>query len=385
MFSSLDFDVRPGNGLGMFDIGSSLWTVLETLRGLQHVFPQVDIKYDPDVSTTSPIIVHIRPHLDLLFSGRMQRLHTICVRELRDPNPPITLRYKDTILSSKEEALQRLGVSRSFGPTYSGEDLRYPGISFSFNGDNMADTLKAAKMEDRTQEVKKVTITQRNDQEAIEEVRECRIMNGDIARAVAKVHEGVTLHFYPSSSSPAQIRLNETTAQDLILALGPPSRVHYKEDERMMIHASSSNSTNSEAGYFHNYFQHGIDFFISSSSHIVKKILLHTNVVGSPLFQRYKRCCWEIEGAPEDDEDGNVPYRWLVFMLDTPPRKRFYDRFETISHFLSPNEPPPSMVLNRTDDDNLITLPNAATRLYGYDGIVLEVSESSQVLAVMLV
>jgi len=26
---------------------------------------------------------------------------------------------------------------------------------------------------------------------------------------------------------------------------------------------------------------------------------------GSPLFQRYKRCNWELEGKPEDDEDGH--------------------------------------------------------------------------------
>ena len=72
---------------------------------------------------------------------------------------------------------------------------------------------------------------------------------------------------------------------------------------------------------FYNYFDHGIDFLISDSTHIVKKIVLHTNIVsvaalttqllpitprkpGTPLFQRYKRCSWEIEGSPEDDEDG---------------------------------------------------------------------------------
>lgn len=48
-------------------------------------------------------------------------------------------------------------------------------------------------------------------------------------------------------------------------------------------------------------------------------------------------------------------------LVDTPPRKRFYDRFETISHFLSPKETPPSMVLNRTDDEDGLQLPNATT------------------------
>jgi len=191
---------------------------------------------------------------------------------------------------------------------------------------------------------------------------------------VARVHEGVTLYFYPSGSQPMHVRLDETTAQDIMLALGHPPRTHYKEDERMTIHASTSEGEETEAGYFYNYFQHGIDFFISSSTHVVKKIILHTNVPGSPLFQRYKRCCWEIEGKPEDDED------------DTPPRKRFHDRFETIKHFLNgPSEPAPSMILNRTDDEDQLTLKNAATRLFGYDGIILEASETSQVLSVTLV
>lgn len=331
----------------------------------------MDIKYDPDTATTSPVVVHIRPHLDLLFSGRHQRLHTICLRKLRDQNPPVILRYKSTVLSSPEIAFNRVGVSRNFGPTYSGEDLRYPGLCFSFNDDGIADL---AQTEGRGQEVKRVIITQRDEQDVIDvEMSECPPMNGDIARAVARVHEGVTIHFYPSGTPPLNIKLNQTTAQEAVLALGHPPRVHYKEDERMTIHANTSEGEETEAGYFYNYFQHGFDLFISSSTHVVKKVIFHTNVPGSPLFQRYKRCCWEIEGKPEDDED------------DTPPRKRFYDRFETISHFLSPNEATPSMVLNRTDDEDHITLPNAASHLYGYDGIILEASESSQVLCVMLV
>ena len=90
--------------------GASLWNVLELLRGLQHLFPQVDVQFDPDASSPTPIILHLRPHLDLLFSGKHQRLRTISLRKLRDPNPPVTLRYKDTILSSTEEVLRRVGV-----------------------------------------------------------------------------------------------------------------------------------------------------------------------------------------------------------------------------------------------------------------------------------
>lgn len=60
------------------------------------------------------------------------------------------------------------------------------------------------------------------------------------------------------------------------------------------------------------------------------------------------------------------------------------------------------MILNRTDDEDQLTLINAATRrkhhitrgereltipltVFGYDGIILEASETSQVLSVTLV
>lgn len=35
------------------------------------------------------------------------------------------------------------------------------------------------------------------------------------------------------------IQLRQTTAQDLLLDLGPPLRVHHKEDDRMKIHAGA--------------------------------------------------------------------------------------------------------------------------------------------------
>lgn len=174
-----------------------MWAVLDLLRNLQHAFPQVDIKYDPDASSVTPIILHLRPHLDLLFSGKHQRLHTICLRKLRDPNPPVTLRYKDVVLSSSEEILRRVIVSRTFGPTYPGDDLRYPGLWFSFEEDGIGEGLKGAQLEDRMQEVKRVLISQKGndgkDQDALDELAESSIMAGDIRQAVVKASTVVSL------------------------------------------------------------------------------------------------------------------------------------------------------------------------------------------------
>ncbi|KIJ70052.1 hypothetical protein HYDPIDRAFT_77123 [Hydnomerulius pinastri MD-312] len=377
MFSTLDLDIRPGSGIMMFELGSSLWSVITMLRGLQHLFPQVEVKFDPENASTTPVILHLRPHFDLLFSAYHQRLHTICLRKFRDPHPPITLRYKDSVICSGEEPLVKVQISRTFGPTYPGDELRYPGVWFSFDDDAIGEGLKGSSphsnSDNRSKEVKRIIVTQKEAQDgerdALDEVALCPVMYGDISRAVVKIGNGVLLHFHGPSSPSLHIRLGETTAQDLNIDLGPPSKVHYKEDERMAIHSPNPQM---EEDNFYNYFHHGIDFLISGQTHTVRKIVLHSNVPGSPLFQRYKRCPWELEGKPEDDED------------DSPPSMRFTDKFEAISHFLSPRDPPPSMVLDRTEYEDTITLPSPTSRLYGYSGVILEVNEASQVVAVML-
>jgi hypothetical protein len=176
--------------------------VLDRLRTYRHLFPTVDIKFDPDSPVTTPVLVHVRPHLDLLFSGYQQRLHTICIRRLRDElHPPLTLRYKETVLSSDREVFRRLSVNRTFGPTYAGEELRYPGIWFAFDDDGRSEprpignrNAQATSGKDRDQEVKTIVVCEKHfdgkNGDALDEVRECDIMQGDVARAVIKVWAG---------------------------------------------------------------------------------------------------------------------------------------------------------------------------------------------------
>ena len=169
-------------------IGASLWSVLDLLRAHKHSFPQVDVQYDPDASTT-PVILHIKPHFDLLFSATHQRLHTIAVRRLRDPNPPLTLTYKGNALSSPGKDLRRVNVNLAFGPTYPGEDLRYPGVRFCFDDEGLRD--KAKEHEDRSQEVVRLLITQTDPSggeiDALSEVAVSPIVYGELAEAIAKV------------------------------------------------------------------------------------------------------------------------------------------------------------------------------------------------------
>jgi Uncharacterised protein family (UPF0183) len=237
----LQLDLRPGDGLGPFRIGehqslivhstdiilgSSLWSILALVRQPQSktLFPSVNIIYDTVSPSTSIIIVHLHPYIDLLFTGNGQRLHTIVVRRLRhglpaSPKPAVysigssgtsasslsnrsrvgvggsalTLKYKHTIVSSPDEVLRKFGVMKSFGPTYEGDLMKYPGISFSiFDEDGASSTAALMRAtvglsvdESKRSEVKKIVISQKTQEggevDAFDEVLECPVMDGDLS------------------------------------------------------------------------------------------------------------------------------------------------------------------------------------------------------------
>lgn len=226
MVATFDVDLRPGRGLGMFEIGisfdcavktygwiklrsvgTSLWTIIDILRHNTTLFPRIEIKYDAaSESALSPILLHINPHLDLLFTGQHQRLRTIALRRLTEPSPPVTLTYKDVVLlaGSDSETIRRSDISKHFGPTYPGESLHYPGVSFLFDDDGLggiaghnndmvvgAIRVGSPGREDRQREVKRIVVSQiggdGTEADVLDEVTECESMVGDIRQAIVKV------------------------------------------------------------------------------------------------------------------------------------------------------------------------------------------------------
>ncbi|KAI8990945.1 hypothetical protein BDF20DRAFT_841796 [Mycotypha africana] len=152
------------------------------------------------------------------------------------------------------------------------------------------------------------------------------------------------------------VDLNQTSVQDILVDLGKPSKIFYKEEDKMKIHSvknmndtmntstadkatannrnsngskndtimddnninqlensSSNNGNNNDVNntssssnsisddnqsyhtdYFLNYFHFGIDILIDGGSHVCKKIVLHGNIPGHYDFQRYKRCPFQL-------------------------------------------------------------------------------------------
>ncbi|CAE6443513.1 unnamed protein product [Rhizoctonia solani] len=438
MVSTLDLDLRPGSGIGPFELGASLFDVLDFLRRPSPpMFPSISVKYDAASPALSPIILHLRPYLDLVFSRKTQRLQTISL-SLHLNNQihiPLVLNYKNEVLSGPDVVPRRTAVQRMMGPTYKDERMKYPGVWFSFEDDASGATGVINSTEGNA-EIKRVVVTQRQEQnepekeetEELDGLIPNSTMYGDIKKAVIKIHDGIYLYFFTPESEdpPIHIRLGVTTVEDLTCDLGPPVLTHYKEDDRMSIHATAQDD---EESYFYNYFQHGLDFLISGKTHRVRKIIVHSNVPGSPLFQRYKRCPWEFSLSSQDTaptpashtiEPGTTP---PTAELDAPAAKAggkkkkkkaegerprtsfevydntpnnsqetvaFYDTFDILKQKLgqgSRHSAQASMQLERTADlphNELLTLSSSTTQLYAFDGVFCEASEVGDVLCVGL-
>ncbi|VDN97277.1 unnamed protein product [Rodentolepis nana] len=76
------------------------------------------------------------------------------------------------------------------------------------------------------------------------------------------------------------------TSQDVLSALGSPSRVFYKTEDKMSIHLPQTyrQSRQTRCDYFYNYFTLGLDVLFDSRTHRAISFILHTNQPGEYTF-----------------------------------------------------------------------------------------------------
>lgn len=157
-----------------------------------------------------------------------------------------------------------------------------------------------------------------------------------------------------------EILLGDST-QDVATALGAPSRVFYKSEDKMRIHSPHAHRrvTQRRSDYFLNYFTLGIDILFDARSHLAKKFVLHTNYPGHYNFNMYQRC---------------------EFYLPLGDLKvTAYSRWEDLCKQLTPSEKP--VVLNRASSTNT-TNPFGSTFCYGYQDIIFEVMPNNYIASV---
>ena len=280
-----------------------------------------------------------------------------------------------------------------------------------------------------------------------------RIRDGDVDEVeIVKVMADRRVEISQRSHATFKLVLNETTPQDLVSQLGPPDAIYRKYDRKLSIHKHRSSSrsdhppfysgspplmddysdtdrssTNTATDYsspeedtahnrsvytstecFYNYFNHGFDVFVSfpkepkgtsggeeesmsnAGQLVATKLILHGNVPGSYMFNRYRRSRWKLCPHLPSMHDGlgsETPFREVSKNLQPLWDNTYIDDAEKKA-MMTP------MVLNRDWGDSptssfefadLKTSTDEAamndrtdpqlgtTRLFGYPGLLFEV------------
>ena len=101
--------------------------------------------------------------------------------------------------------------------------------------------------------------------------------------------------------------------QDVLSALGSPSKIFYKDEDKMRIHSIKKTMlTRKQSDFFCNYFSLGVDILCDARTSRVKKFILHTNFPGHYNFDIYARCPFSIrmtrggEGQSEEERTLNI-------------------------------------------------------------------------------
>ncbi|CAH8611301.1 unnamed protein product [Schistosoma bovis] len=174
------------------------------------------------------------------------------------------------------------------------------------------------------------------------------------------------------------------SVQDVLSALGSPSRVFYKTEDKMKIHLPQSHRLVQprKSDYFFNYFPLGLDILFDAQTHEVMKFVLHTNQPGEYTFNTYYRCLFEIpipivksskeNTNTEIDETDNVlnETKYLV----TP----FSKWSDVRQHLISSMDTEPVVIYRESKPQQN---PFGPTHAYGYQDIIFEIIPTSECIA----
>ncbi|GAA5825424.1 hypothetical protein JCM11251_006977 [Rhodosporidiobolus azoricus] len=367
-------DLVPGYSLGPFHLGSMLFNVLNHLRTYRSAYPNAKIAWDDENPSTGPLhLILSSPPLHLLFSPLTQRLSRIEVASTTShPSPGQWVTYRGRPLQregdDEEEDTVKV-VRRAMGPTYGSskvegdeatgggreEMLSYPGVAFGVLSGPSGSTLS------------RIVLTPLPSPANIPVDRAWlhpilppspSSAAGDLALAeiyldAANLPTRALLHFHGSSDednspAPFELRISETTSEDILSELGGAIRTFWKEDDRMSIHTASlgggvspaSSYGNGAAGpaddpslspnpYFLSFPHLGLTLLLTSSPtprplvpssrfstlippHTLLKIILHSNLPGESNFGRTARAVWVFkrEGGEGGGSLGGVEDGW---------------------------------------------------------------------------
>jgi len=315
MVAGTPWAVEPAQRVGAFVLGMGVNEALSivqkmgSLDAAEFSFDEQRL-FDTDLSLRMPSL-----GLQLCFDGFQQdlRVISVCIQASaaqRDGGqdlvvvPPLVYGNR-TFAGGGQSALALRDVYKMFGPTWIGDFrfanvatgdhaayfLRYPGLAFEFPlPEDLVEALAARSehpmelpghappLASRMWIYAQDSPSFETPFSAVPDMPEIVV----IRPSVGVVLRGRELRF---GAMP----------QDVFSDFGPPEQVCVKDVDSLRIHSASSlPSRFSGPDYYYNYFHLGLDVLFDGRTHLVKKIILHTNPPTHELFSRYSRCFFEL-------------------------------------------------------------------------------------------
>uniref|UniRef100_A0A671RX84 UPF0183 protein C16orf70 n=1 Tax=Sinocyclocheilus anshuiensis TaxID=1608454 RepID=A0A671RX84_9TELE len=402
----LDLEVVPERSLGNeqweFALGMPLAQAISILQKHCRIIKNVQVLYSEQMPLSHDLILNLtQDGIKLLFDACNQRLKVIEVYDLSK----VKLKYCGVHFNSQAIAPTIEQIDQSFGATHPGVynaaeqlfHLNFRGLSFSFQLDSWSEAPKyepnfahglASLQIPHGATVKRMYIYSGNNlQETKAPVMPLACYLGNVyAESVEVLRDGagplglklrlLTAGCGPGVLADTKVRAVERniyfgdSCQDVLSALGSPHKVFYKSEDKMKIHSPSPHKQVPSKcnDYFFNYYILGVDILFDSTTHLVKKFVLHTNFPGHYNFNIYHRCDFKIPLIIKKESTN------YVF--------NFCTQWDQIQELLGhPMEKP--VVLHRSSSANN-TNPFGSTFCFGLQRMIFEVMQNNHIASVTL-
>ncbi|XP_071957563.1 phagosome assembly factor 1-like [Antedon mediterranea] len=408
----LDLEVGPGRSLGSeqweFTLGMPLMQAITILRRQCRIVKEVNVLYcDQDPLSLDLVLNLPQDGIKLRFDSRVQRLKIIEVCDLSK----VKLKYCGNHFSSSSVQPTIEKVYATFGATHPGIydptnslfTINFRGLSFHFpvpqqikfetSAIHGLSSLPIPK--NGSIHVSKIFIFSGStwNEARPPPLPPCSFYGNTFCENVTAVVEngltvGLELQLLVEASGFGKgmdsrkndvnrvVRFGES-CQDVMTALGCPSKIFYKSEDKMRIHSRRfQRDQRRSSDYFFNYFTLGLDILFDAITHRAKKFILHSNYPGHYHFNIYCRCDFKIPipnccNTTEGDK---------LTEPDTPFITPF-TKWNEIQPYLVPLKKP--VVLNRASTINT-TNPFGSTFCYGVENMIVEVMSNNHIASVTI-
>ncbi|XP_022092023.1 UPF0183 protein C16orf70 homolog [Acanthaster planci] len=396
----LDLEVVPGRSLGSenweFVLGMPFSQAVNILRRQCRIIKDVQVIYCELVPLAIDLVLNlVQDGIRLIFDSHMQRLRVIEVYNLSK----VKLKYCGKHFSSPYVQPTIEQVDSSFGATkpavYDAQQqlfsINFRGLSFLFP------IAEDAKFEPSVHGLGSIPLPSKNSvlvsriyiytgSSLAESKRPPIPVSSFCGNVFCEAVEGINedglpvgLKFSLLTDGPGGGKSPESkhrpvtkmlqfgdSTQDVISALGCPSKVFYKSEDKMRIHSKTFHKDQPRTSdYFFNYFTIGVDILFDASTHCAKKFILHSNYPGHYNFN----IIWS--------------YRYqLQYCNNIIQREMLWLQWDSIKKFLVRSSQKP-VVLNRASSMNT-TNPFGSTFCYGVHNVIIEVMPNNHIASLTI-